>query len=166
MRFITLKNTSIFCFILLLLFSCDKNKAKKGISEENFKSIMIDLFLIQGTYDYQQGSIYNDSTKNALDSIFNLVYKKHHTDSTIFKESWDYYLSDKNNYLSLMSAIRDSIQKFDSVAQLRPINKDEETASYGASMEKEEQLFEQQFRGRKNLNRIRDSILKQEKIKP
>ena len=127
---------------------------------------MIDLFLIQGTYDYLQGSVYNDSTKNTLDSIFNLVYKKHKTDSLIFKESWDYYLSDKNNYLSLMSAIRDSIQKFDSVAQLRPINKDEETASYGASMEKEEQLFEQQFRGRKNLNRIRDSILKQEKIKP
>ncbi|MCB0511253.1 MAG: DUF4296 domain-containing protein, partial [Bacteroidetes bacterium] len=109
---------------------------------------MIDLFLIQGTYDYLQGSVYNDSTKNTLDSIFNLVYKKHKTDSLIFKESWDYYLSDKNNYLSLMSAIRDSIQKLDSIAQLRPINNNEETASYGASMEKEQELFKQQFRGR------------------
>ena len=164
MKFLTLKNIGIYCFILLLLFSCDKNKAKKGISEKNFKSIMIDLFLIQGTYDYQQGSIYNDSTKNALDSIFNLVYKKHHTDSTIFKESWDYYLSDKNNYLSLMSAIRDSIQKLDSIAQLRPINNNEETASYGASMEKEQELFKQQFRGRGDLNRIRDSILHKKKF--
>lgn len=120
---------------------------------------MIDLFLIQGTYDYLQGSVYNDSTKNTLDSIFNLVYKKHKTDSLIFKESWDYYLSDKNNYLSLMSAIRDSIQKLDSIAQLRPINNNEETASYGASMEKEQELFKQQFRGRGDLNRIRDSIL-------
>ena len=159
MKFLTLKNIGIYCFILLLLFSCDKNKAKKGISEKNFKSIMIDLFLIQGTYDYLQGSVYNDSTKNTLDSIFNLVYKKHKTDSLIFKESWDYYLSDKNNYLSLMSAIRDSIQKLDSIAQLRPINNNEETASYGASMEKEQELFNQQFRGRGDLNRIRDSIL-------
>jgi hypothetical protein len=159
MKFLTLKNIGIYCFILLLLFSCDKNKAKKGISEKNFKSIMIDLFLIQGTYDYLQGSVYNDSTKNTLDSIFNLVYKKHKTDSLIFKESWDYYLSDKNNYLSLMSAIRDSIQKLDSIAQLRPINNNEETASYGASMEKEQELFKQQFRGRGDLNRIRDSIL-------
>lgn len=164
MKFLTLKNIGIYCFILLLLFSCDKNKAKKGISEKNFKSIMIDLFLIQGTYDYLQGSVYNDSTKNTLDSIFNLVYKKHHTDSTIFKESWDYYLSDKNNYLSLMSAIRDSIQKLDSIAQLRPINNNEETASYGASMEKEQELFKQQFRGRGDLNRIRDSILHKKKF--
>lgn len=161
MKYLVLKNIGLYCLIALLFLSCNKSKPKNRISEDNFKSIMTDLFLLQGTYDYLNGSAYNDSAKTMMDSLFNIVYKKHQTDSATFKENWEYLLNNKNNYLSLMKSVRDSIQKLDSIIQLNPDNIDNEieTASYGASMEKELELFEQQFRGRADKQRIKDSIL-------
>lgn len=157
------KNILLLLIALVVTISCSntKNKPKNTISKENFKSIMIDLLLTEASYSYLNQQTADLSSQKILDSLYLEIYKKHHTDSTTFKENFNYYINNKNNFLSLMMEVDDSIKILDSIARARnpEIKREDGVATYGTSTEQQLKMLYEQVQDRKVIKRLRDSIL-------
>jgi hypothetical protein len=146
------------CFALSI-YSCNKNKPKNIISEDNFKDILVDLFLVEGTYSSLNSNVHNEASKTALDSLYKVVYKKHRTDSATFAENFDYYLNDKKKYLSLITSVKDTLQVLDSIAGIHTDKTDKDTTTPEMSADDQWKMFEGQLGNTKEYRRMKDSIL-------
>jgi len=92
--------------LLLVLVSCNKTKTKKP---KNLipKDKMVDLLFDMHMANRSRNIVTKNKEKKP--NYFPLIYKKHHIDSTQFKESHAYYMQELPEYIAIYQKLEDSI---------------------------------------------------------
>lgn len=106
-----MKRLILVFFVLIFYMSCKDASKKKVIKRDDMVSLLTDIHLVDG---YLAG-VAEEKLKQEAANYYNLVYKRHSTDSIQFKISLKYYSKDPVLLDSMYSEI---IAKLDKLYQL------------------------------------------------
>lgn len=79
---------------------------------------MVDLLLLEANYSLLNPQSYNVKSE-MMDSLYGLIFKKHHADSIAYKNSIEYYSETPNHYIEIMESVKARLSSIDSVAQIK-----------------------------------------------
>ena len=113
-----LKYNKLFFFVLIFLIACRGNKTPDGIiNQEQMTNLLTDIHIVDGGL-YSVTQMPDSLYKYGADKYL-MVFKKYHTDSIQFKESFKYYTTNPEKLATMYEQIAKNIkQKSDSLNKI------------------------------------------------
>lgn len=104
-----MKRLILVFFVLIFFIACNQNASKKGVLDrDKMISLLTDLHLADG---YLSNMGPGDSVKQVAANYYNLVYKKHFTDSIQWKNSLEFYSKQPKLLDTMYSQVVDNLNK-------------------------------------------------------
>jgi 3'-phosphoadenosine 5'-phosphosulfate sulfotransferase (PAPS reductase)/FAD synthetase len=125
MKFFFEKHTYLFLIVLItnIFTFCSGNKEKSEISKEQFKNILIDIYLVEA-YISQNKYSNKDSTVD-VDFYYQEVYKKHNIDKSILNSTYSFYAKTPAELEEVYNNVLDSLNRLQ--LKLKPVSKNDST---------------------------------------
>ena len=120
------KYITLFFLGSLLLLSCNDDKAAKGVlSHDQMIGLLTDVHIVDGrmyTVSQSQDSLYKYATGRYLS-----VFKQHHTDSSHFRKSMNYYALNPTELNDIYDQVLTNLKK-----KTDSLNKSMQNINHGA----------------------------------
>jgi 3'-phosphoadenosine 5'-phosphosulfate sulfotransferase (PAPS reductase)/FAD synthetase len=125
MKFFFEKYAYLFLIVLItnIFTFCSGNKEKSEISKEQFKNILIDIYLVEA-YISQNKYSNKDSTVD-VDFYYQEVYKKHNIDKSILNSTYSFYAKTPAELEEVYNNVLDSLNRLQ--LKLKPVSKNDST---------------------------------------
>jgi hypothetical protein len=108
----------LFFLPLLFLLSCKDKEAAGILSHEEMQALLVDVHIVDGALYEVSGE--PDSLFKYGSGKYEVVFKKHHTDSTQFRKSYLYYTKRPDELFKIYEKVVPAIKvKADSAATLK-----------------------------------------------
>ena len=98
-----------FCFMILLnaCSSSNKNKAEEILSETQMVEVLTDIYLTEGKLNSLR--IPKDSAEYLFKTIEPTIFAEHGIDSTVYKRSFQYYITNYEELSRIYELVIDSL---------------------------------------------------------
>ncbi len=99
----------VFVFVILMGLACvNKNDAPENImTKQEMINFLIDLHIVEAKIGLSR--IQNDSVKLFFPKIEDELYQKHQISDSLYKKSYQYYLSNISDMEEIYAAVVDSL---------------------------------------------------------
>jgi len=114
-----MRNYKILFFLpLLFLLSCKDKTAEGILNSEQMQALLVDVHIVDGALYEVSGE--PDSLFKYGSGKYELIFKKHHTDSTQFKKSYLYYTNRPDELYKIYEKVVPAIKfKADSATKIK-----------------------------------------------